>query len=71
VLAPAVERLVAAGSRVLPVAIEVTVSRAEPTLAEHEVDELLAVLAAAGAEPVRVRPGRAVEDELALVGAAR
>jgi uncharacterized protein (DUF58 family) len=73
VLAPAVERLVAAGSRVVAVAIEVTVSRAEPTLPVSDVDELLAVLAAAGAEPVRVRPGRAVEDELAsaFAGASR
>jgi uncharacterized protein (DUF58 family) len=73
VLAPAVERLVAAGSRVVAVAIEVAVSRAEPALAEGEADELLAVLAAAGAEPVRIRPGRAVEDELAsaIGGAAR
>jgi uncharacterized protein (DUF58 family) len=75
VLVPAVEELVAAGSRVVPVAIEVGASRAEPALSDQDVDELIAVLAAAGAEPVRIRPGRPVEQELAasfsLAGAAR
>ena len=77
-LAPAIERLVAAGSKVACVAVEVASSRAEPALPERGVDELLAVLAAAGAETVRVPPGVSVADSLsgspsaaALSGAAR
>ncbi len=75
VLAPALERGVAAGSRVVAIAVEVAASRAEPALAAHEIDELMAVLAAAGAEPVRIRAGRPLEAELssalAFAGAVR
>jgi len=70
-LAPAVERLVADGCRVAAVAVEVAASRAEPALTAPEVDELLAVLAAAGAETVRVRAGEDVAEAMAPEGASR
>jgi uncharacterized protein (DUF58 family) len=71
-LVPAVERLIAQGTQVAAVAIEVTPARSlpEPALTEREVDELTAVLGAAGAEVHRIRPGQPVGDALAgaLVG---
>jgi hypothetical protein len=74
-LVPAVERLVAAGSRVASIAVEVvpTTSRAEPVLSEGEVDELMVVLSAAGADVHLVRAGDSVADALsdAFAGAGR
>jgi uncharacterized protein (DUF58 family) len=59
-LVPAVERLVAQGTQVAAVVVEVTPARSlpEPALAEHEVDELAAELAAAGTEVHRIPSGR-------------
>jgi uncharacterized protein (DUF58 family) len=74
-LAPAVERLIASGARVAAFAVEVTPARslAEPALSEPEVDELMAVLSAAGAEAHRIRPAAPVAAALAgaPVGARR
>jgi uncharacterized protein (DUF58 family) len=71
-LAPAIERLAASNARVAAVAVEVAPSRVQPALPEPEVDELLAVLAAAGAETIRIRPGGPVAGaaERTLAGAA-
>jgi uncharacterized protein (DUF58 family) len=72
-LVPPVEGLIAAGCRVVVVVVEVGASRAEPILPDGAVEELVAVLSAAGAESIRVPPGRPVAEALSMTpaGAAR
>jgi uncharacterized protein (DUF58 family) len=74
-LAPAVERLVAGGSRVAAAMVEVAPARPlpEPVLAGNEVDELAAMLSAAGADVLRIGPGESVAHALggALAGGGR